>query len=52
MYYLMYFSKFSYVLPAFTCANAIGNLLSICLKVNTLSPLSCVAFPINILPLS
>ena len=32
------FSNFSDVLPAFTCARAIGNLRSICLGVNILSP--------------
>ena len=31
------FSKFSDVLPAFTCARAVGNLWSICLGVNILS---------------
>ena len=36
---LISFSKFSYVLPAFTCARAIGNLRSISLEVNILSPL-------------
>ena len=30
------FSKFSDVLPAFTCARAIGNLWGICLGVNIL----------------
>ena len=34
------FSNFSYVLPAFTCASANGNLWSICLEVNTLSSFS------------
>ena len=34
----MSFSKFSYLLPAFTCARAIGNLWSICLGVNSLIP--------------
>ena len=28
------FSKFSDLLPAFTCASAIGNLRSICVGVN------------------
>ena len=37
---LISFSKFSNVLPAFTCASAIGNLWSIWLGVNILS---CVA---------
>ena len=31
------FSKFSDVVPAFTCARAIGNLWNICLRVNILS---------------
>ena len=35
---LILFSKFSDVLPAFTCARAIGNLSIICLGVNILSP--------------
>ena len=35
---LISFSKFSDVLPAFTCASAIGNIWSICLGVNILSP--------------
>ena len=34
------FYKFSDVLPAFTCANALGNLWSICLGVNIVVPLS------------
>ena len=34
---LISFSKFSDVLPAFTCANASSNLWSICLGVNILS---------------
>ena len=33
---LISFSKFSDVLPAFTCARVIGNLSSICLGVNIL----------------
>ena len=33
--YLVLFSKFSDVLPAFTCASPIGNLCSICLGFNT-----------------
>ena len=37
------FSKFADVLPAFTCAKAIGNFLIICLKVNILSLSSCFA---------
>ena len=32
------FSKFSDVLPAFTCARAVGNLWSICLGVDILIP--------------
>ena len=35
---LISFSKFSDVLPACTCASAIGNIWSICLGVNILSP--------------
>ena len=34
---LISFSKFSDVLPAFTCARAIGNLWNICLGVNVFS---------------
>ena len=41
---LISFNKFSDVLPAFTCACAIGNLSSICLEVNVLSPLPYFAF--------
>ena len=41
---LILFSKFSDVLLAFTCASAIGNLWSICLGVNILSPSPFVAF--------
>ena len=37
---LISFNKFSDVLPAFTCASAIGNLCSICSGVNILSGLS------------
>ena len=40
---LISFSKFSDVLPAFTCARAIGNLWSICLEVNILRPFPCFA---------
>ena len=36
---LISFNKFSYVLPAFTCASDIGNLWRICLGVNILRPL-------------
>ena len=39
MIFLVSFSKFSDVLPAFTCARAINNLLDICVGVNILSPL-------------
>ena len=39
MIFLVSFSKFSDVLPAFTCARAINNLLGICVGVNILSPL-------------
>ena len=54
---LISFSKFSDVLPAFTCARAIGNLSSICLGVNILShvakserrPSPCAAFIGNII---
>ena len=42
------FSKFSDVLPAFTYARAIGNLLGICLRFNILSPSPFVAFLGNI----
>ena len=56
---LISFSKFSDVLPAFTCARAIGSLRSICLGVNILSsvakskgcPLPCVDVIGNIPPL-
>ena len=41
-------SKFSDVFPAFTCERAIGNLWSICLGVNILSPSHCVVFNGNI----
>ena len=46
------FSKYFCVLPAFTCATAIGNLWSICLGVNILSPSPFVAFIGNILLLN
>ena len=39
---LILFSTFSVVIPAFTYANAIGNLWSICITVNILSPLSWI----------
>ena len=35
---LISFSRFSNILPAFTCASAIGNLWSICLGGNILRP--------------
>ena len=41
---LISFSKFSDMLPAFTCPRAIGNLSSICLGVNFFNPLPCVDF--------
>ena len=37
MIFVISFNRFSDVLPAFTCANAIGNLCSICLGVNILN---------------
>ena len=40
--YLISFSKFSDVLPVFTCASATGNLWKICLGVNILSLSSCI----------
>ena len=40
---LISFSKFSDVLPAFTCANALGNLRSICLGVKIFRPLQYFA---------
>ena len=43
---LISFSKFSDVLPAFTCASAIGNLGSICLGVNILRPLPYLPLPL------
>ena len=36
MIFLISLSKFSDVLPVFTCANDIGNLWSICLEINIL----------------
>ena len=48
---LISLSKFSDVLPAFTCARAIGKLLNNCLGDNILSSLSYVDFIGNI-PLS
>ena len=41
--HLIAFNKLSALLPAFTCARAIGNLSSICLDVNILSPALLVA---------
>ena len=35
---LISLNKFSDVLPVFTCASAIGNLWSICFRVNVLRP--------------
>ena len=35
---LISFRKFPEVLPAFTCAKAIGNIQNICLEVSILSP--------------
>ena len=48
---LILFSKFSEGLPAFTCAGAIGNVLSICLGVNIKSwlPSETLATPAKIL---
>ena len=46
---LILFSKFSDMLPAFTCAKAIGNLWSICLGVNIFTPFLYVTFIGNIL---
>ena len=40
---LFSFSKFSGILPAFTSARGIGNLWSICLGVNIMSPSPCFA---------
>ena len=45
---LISFSKFSDVLPAFTCVRAIGNLSSICLRVNISSPLLLFFFFIKV----
>ena len=41
---LISYSKFSDVLPAFTCARAIVNVSSICLGVNILIHLPCLVF--------
>ena len=38
---MVLFYKFSKLLPAFTCAKAIGNLWSICLEVNILIVVPC-----------
>ena len=38
MIWWIWFSKFSAVLPAFTCASATGNFWSICLEVSILNP--------------
>ena len=40
---LILFDKLSELLPAFSCARAIGNHWSICLDVNILSPVPLVA---------
>ena len=40
--FLISLGKFSDVLPAFTCARAIGNLWHTCLGVNIVSPSSLV----------
>ena len=48
MIFLISFSKFSVVLPAFTCPRFIGHLLSICLGDNILSPSPFAAFFGNI----
>ena len=41
--FLIWFNEFSELLPAFTCARAIGNLSSIYLRVNIFSPVPLVA---------
>ena len=41
---LISFNKRSELLPAFTCASAIGNLWSICLGLTILSPVPLVSF--------
>ena len=41
---LILFSKFSDVLPVFTCARAIGSFWSICLGVNILDPVPFIDF--------
>ena len=43
MIWWIWFSKFSAVLPAFTCASATGNFWSICLEVSILNPTTWVA---------
>ena len=40
---MILFSRCPDVLPVFTCAEAFGNLWSICLGVNILSPLTFVS---------
>ena len=45
---LISFSKFSDVLPAFTCVSAIGNLWSISLWDNMFNPFPCFSFIGNI----
>ena len=44
MIYLILFSKFSDVLPTFTCTRGIGNLWRICSGVNILVPFSFFCF--------
>ena len=44
---LVSLSKFSDVLPAFTCASSIHNLWSICLRVSILSPFPYFAFYVD-----
>ena len=48
MIYLISFSKFSDVLTAFTCARAIGNLWSICLRVHISNLLACFSLIGNV----
>ena len=42
MIWWIWFSKFSAVLPAFTCASATGNFWSICLEISILNPTTWV----------
>ena len=39
---LISFNKFLDVLPAFTCASVIGNVISSCIGVNILRPSPCL----------